>query len=230
MADESSQEQTESCAPAPGGPWAAGHPAATSPAAPPAAAVEESREAEGPTSQRLVSEQVEAAVAAGFVALVRALDDKLALDRFREDQIARLHEELQGYRSESLREPVRQVLRGVIRLHDNLGKLADALRSMPATELTPERFLRQLAGLQDDVELLLDEHGVTPFTVEGEQFDPCRQTALRTVETGDSGSAGRVAKCLRPGFAQGDVILQKQRVAVYVASAASNALAQGGQS
>jgi molecular chaperone GrpE (heat shock protein) len=226
MTDESCEQTAINSVP-PAGDWAARPAEGETPPAPPSAEAVEEQNAEGGVSESVAVARIETAMAAGFTAVAREIEAKLALDRFREDQIARLHDELMGYRSDALREPVRQVLRGVIRLHDNVGKAADALAARPVAELTPERFLRQLADVRDDFELLLEEHGVQPFTTVGEQLDPRRQTALRTVETSDRGRAGKVAASLRPGFAQGESILQKERVAVYVAPPGGNEQAKG---
>lgn len=157
-------------------------------------------------------------VAAGFAEVLAELRDRHAHDRFKESQIDQLHRELQGYKNDATSRPVRELLLGVIRLHDDLGKTRAALWQKPPEELTPELFFRQLDELRDDLELLLGQHGVEPFEAPGDGFDPHRQTALRTVPATDSGQVGRLAERLRPGFEQGDRLLQKERVAVYVTS------------
>lgn len=154
-------------------------------------------------------------VSEGFAAVLGEFRDKIVLDRFKEEQVTRLHEELQSYKNDFLSRPVRQILLGVIRLHDDLGKVAASLRRGPAEEVTQERLVQQLEGFQDDVELLLGQHGVLRFEAPGESFDPRQQTALRTVPAADSARVGRIAERLRPGFEQGETLLQKERVAVY---------------
>jgi molecular chaperone GrpE (heat shock protein) len=172
--------------------------------------------------------RVEAAVAAGFVDLLRELQERSTLDRFKEEQVARLHEELQAYRSDLVSQAARQLLLGIIRLHDDLGKMISLLRQRPAAELTPELFFRQFAEVQDDVEILLGQHGVNCFETAGDAFDPHRQTALRTVLTADLGQVGRVAERIRPGFAKGEMLLTKERVAVYVTDHGRNDATEGG--
>ena len=167
-------------------------------------------------------ERLELAVTAGFAEVLGEFRDKLALDRFKEDQITKLHEELQTFRNDLVLRTIRQVLQGVIRLHDNLGKVAASLRQKPAEELTPERFFKLLEGFQDDVEMLLDQHGVEKFEAGGEEFDPRRQTASFNVPTGDPARVGRIAERLRPGFEQGEALLQKERVAVFAATSGTN--------
>ena len=164
-------------------------------------------------------ERLEQAITHGFMEVLGELRDKLALDRFKEEQITRLHEELQDYRNDLISRTARQILQGLIRLHDSLGKVTASLRQRPAEELTPERFFQQFAGFQDDVELLLGQHNVEKFEVSGEEFDPRRQTVARTVSTDDSTQVGRVAERVRSGFQQEETLLQKERVAVYAANA-----------
>ena len=168
-------------------------------------------------------ERLETTVAAGFAGVLQEFRDKLALDRFKEEQITRLHEELQDYRNDLISRTARQILQGLIRLHDSLGKVSASLRQKPAEELTPERFFQQLEGFQDDVELLLGQHEVEKFEVPGEDFDPRRQTAVRPVATDDSTQVGRIAERVRSGFQSGETLLQKERVAVYAAANGANA-------
>lgn len=163
-------------------------------------------------------ERLEVTTAAGFADLRQEFQDRLALDRFKEEQITKLHDELQAYRNDLVNRTARQILQGVIRLHDSLGKVVTALRQKPTEELTPERFFQQLDGFRDDIELLLDQHEVKPFEVIGEELDPRRQTAVNRIPTEDTALVGRVAERLRPGFEQGETLLQKERVAVYAAA------------
>ena len=172
--------------------------------------------------------QLQETVTAGFADLLQQLRDKLTYDRFKEEQITRLHEELQAYKSDLVSKPARQLVQGLIRMHDDLGKMAAALRQKPAEELTPERFFQQFADFQDDLELLLGQNGVERFQSPGDAVDPRRQTAVRLVPADDPARVGQIAERLRPGFEQGEALLQKERVAVYVASN-GNDKAQGGQ-
>lgn len=171
--------------------------------------------------------RLEAAVAAGLADLLRELREKAAVDRFREEQVDRLHSELQTYKNDLISKQARQLIQGIVRLHDDLGRSIAALRQKPIEELTLEVLFRQLADFQDDIELLLGQHGIERFEALGEEFDPRRQTAACTVPTEDVGQIGRIAERVRPGFEQGETTLQKERVAVYVASTGTNNKAQG---
>ena len=169
-----------------------------------------------------VAGRLETAIAAGVTSILAEFRENFALDRFKEDQINRLHEEVQAFRNDLVLRTVRQVLQGLIRLHDDMGKVLASLRGRPAEELTPERLLHQIEGFQDDVELLLGQHGVERFEAAVEELDPRRQTALRTLPASDPAQVGRIAERLRPGFEQGDVLLQKERVAVFAATSGTH--------
>ena len=171
----------------------------------------------------LALERLETAMASGFADVLQEFRGKLALDRFKEEQITRLHEELQDYRNDLISRTTRQILQGLIRFHDSLGKVTASLRQRPAEELTPELFFKQLEGFQDDVELLLGQHEVERFEVPGEEFDPRRQTSVRTLYSEDPAQVGRIAERVRSGFRQGETLLQKERVAVYAAANGANA-------
>lgn len=165
--------------------------------------------------------EMDARIAAGVSQLLAEFRSKLLYDQSKQAQIDRLHAELQQYKSDAVAKAVRPLLLGLIRLHDDIGKLLQNLRARPESDLTPDRLLRHIAEVQDDIDLLLGQHGVDAFQNAGEEFDPHRQTALRTTPADDPSLVGQVADRLRPGFAQGDTLLQKERVAVYVTPKAS---------
>jgi molecular chaperone GrpE (heat shock protein) len=160
--------------------------------------------------------RIEAVLADGLAAMLAEMRGRAALDHFREEQVDRLHGELQRYRSDLAGQPARQVLLGLIRLHDDLGRTAAAVQRKDPAELTPETVLRLFADVRDDLELLLGQHGVEPFTGPGDTFDPRRQNVVRTVPSDDPACNGRIAERVRPGFEQGEALLQKERVAVYI--------------
>lgn len=174
--------------------------------------------------------RLESALLGGFADLLREIRDKAAVDRFREEQVDRLHTELQTYKNDLVSKQARLLIQGIVRLHDDLGRAVGALRQKPPEELTLDALFRQLADFQDDIELLLGQHGVERFEALGEEIDPRRQTVARTIPTDDPGRAGRIAERVRPGFEQGETILQKERVAVWVASNGTNDKPQGGHS
>jgi molecular chaperone GrpE (heat shock protein) len=172
-----------------------------------------------------------ATTAAGFGEILREVRDKLVSDHFREEQVARLHGELQLYKEDQAGKAERLVLQELIRLHDSLGKAAALWRRKAPEEVTPERLFNLLDGLRDDVEMALSRHDVVPYVASGDDFDPHRQVAAATVAAVEPAAIGRIATRLRPGFEQRNVLLQKERVAVFTECAAAGGdHSSGGQS
>jgi len=147
--------------------------------------------------------------------ILTAFEEKLAFDTVKEKQLDRLHDELQRYRSDLVTKAIRPVFQSVIRLHDDLGKVLDALAREEPSQVTPERLLKLLRSFHDDVELALNNNGVSSVRTETEIFDPRRQRVLRTVETTDASQVGKLAGRLRPGFEYEGNLIEKERVAVY---------------
>lgn len=147
--------------------------------------------------------------------LVSAFEEKASRDRFREEQVDRLHAELQQHRGALSHRLVRPYLDSLIRLHDDLAGLLRALRELPDEERTADRCLAALADFREDLEVALSHHGVESFSTDGDRFDPQRQTAARTLATEAAERSGAIAERLLPGFRLGDVVLQRERVVAY---------------
>jgi molecular chaperone GrpE len=109
------------------------------------------------------------------------------------------------------------LVHGIIRLHDDLGKVLDSSRQ-DASSLSPERLIRSIEAFREDLEELLSDNGLSTYQVPDGPFDPHRQRALRTVSTPDPSLVGQVAEKLRPGFERISGIVVKERVVVYVAA------------
>lgn len=150
--------------------------------------------------------------------ILDAFEQKLAFDAVKEKQLDRLHDELQGYRADLVARAVRPVFQSLIRLHDDLSKVLEALDREDRANLSPDRLLDLLRGFRDDVELALNHNGVESYREDVQIFDPRRQRALRTVRTTDQTQVGTIAAQVRPGFQLGETILEKERVAVYAMS------------
>jgi molecular chaperone GrpE len=150
--------------------------------------------------------------------ILGAFQEKLAFDATKEKQIDRMHDELQRYRSDLVAKATRPVLNSLVRLHDDMGKVLDALAAERPEKLSAEQLLKLLHGFRDDVELALNNSGVTSFRGVCDVFDPKRQRVMRTIETEDQAQVGRLAERVRVGFEDETGIIEKERVAVYVIS------------
>lgn len=159
---------------------------------------------------------MEALLESGITEILNAFEQKLAYDTTKQQQIDSLHEQLQKHRSDLIARTNRPLVNGLIRLHDDVGKLVESLEKKPLDQLDPERFFKEFRGIQEDMEILLDQNGIVAFTEPVEQFEPRRQRVIKRVETSEQLLVGTIAKQLRPGFEQADDLIQKERVWVYV--------------
>ena len=110
--------------------------------------------------------------------ILESFERKLTYDAFKEKQIERLHDELQEYKrgfADSLLLPLIQQL---VRYVDQIPRHIEALRKKPAEELGPERLVKELQGVRDDLEMILENVGVAIVQSTEVNFDPrCQQGA-----------------------------------------------------
>jgi molecular chaperone GrpE len=150
--------------------------------------------------------------------LLDAFNQKLAFDNFKEKQIDRLHEELQGYKSDLLLKAAQPLIAAMIKLHADAGRLIIGISQEDPTKLTAERIIGFFDNFRDEIADLLAVRGVEMFlTAVGDQFDVRRQSSVGTVETSNLALAGRVAETAQPGFEQGSTVLSKEKVKIYLA-------------
>lgn len=154
------------------------------------------------------------------VQVLEVMHQKLEADRFREELVARLQDELEAHRQGQAERLLLPLVTGVIRLHADVGRMLEALRHEPAEKLTPDRFFKWIEDFRGDLELVLDHGGITLYTEPGPAYNPHRQVAQRTVPTDNGAIAGQVAERLRPGFEHNGRIVEKERVSVYVTAPA----------
>ena len=163
------------------------------------------------------ADQLLAAVTAGVDRILQAFDEKIRYDATKQKAIDRQHEELLGYRADIVARAARPFIYAMIHHHAEMGRLLAAYRQESAAELPLAKVCVLLQGLQEDVEQVLGENGVTAYRAEAsEPFDPVRQTVVgKTLPTDDKTRSGTVAACLGPGFERDGRILHKARVSAY---------------
>ncbi len=151
--------------------------------------------------------------------LHEAFDTKLAVDEVKDRQIDTLHREVQGHRQDLLGKALRPLVSGLVRLHDNLGRSAESLANAEQS-LGADEAAKLLEEFREDVEILLEENGIGLFSEPVDTLEPRRQTVRKTLPCRDSTQVGQIARRVRPGFERDGLVLQKERVDVYVASEA----------
>lgn len=142
-------------------------------------------------------------------ALQAAFERELRAESSREKVVDRLHAELQEYKNDLLLKVLKPVFVDLIQLHDDMGKMAEALEDDRTSEV--------LRDFQLSVEDVLYRQGVEPYAVEGDAFDPRRQRAVSTVATDDPSLSKTIAERLRKGFASGDRVIRPELVSVFAA-------------
>jgi hypothetical protein len=133
------------------------------------------------------------AVLAAIEELTRRVEELARLRRYDAEIVDRLHAENSRLRQGELTEALGPLLRGLIRLHDQMTSLgADDPQSVAGI------LRKQLLQLLD---VAVD---VRPYTaVPGSPFDPARHLGLRGVGTDDPARDRTIARTVRPGFVRG---------------------------
>ena len=151
--------------------------------------------------------------------LLDAFNQKLVFDNFKEKQIDRLHEELQGYKSDLLLKATQPLIAAMIKLHADAGRLIIGISQEDPTKLTAERIIGFFDNFRDEIADLLAARGVEMYLATlGDLFDARRQSSIGTVETSNSALAGRVAETAQTGFELGSTVLSKEKVKIYSAA------------
>jgi molecular chaperone GrpE (heat shock protein) len=126
--------------------------------------------------------------------LAGRLDELVRLRHHDAELVDRLHAENSRLRAGELTEAMAPLLRGLIRLHDQMGSLgADDPQSVAG--ILRKQLLQVLDFAVD----------VRPYTaVPGGTFDPARHLGVRRVPTDDPSRDGTIARTVRPGFVRGE--------------------------
>ena len=164
----------------------------------------------------MTDQHFEQKLESGISQILNAFEQKIAFDASKQQQIDRLHAELQEYRTDLIAKTNRPLVNGLIRLHDDIGKLIEKLKSKSTEQVEPEKLFNTIGGIQEDIEILLDQNGVMAFQEPVDTFEPKRQRALKNVLTTEKEQVGKVAERVRVGFEQGDEIIKKEMVRVFV--------------
>jgi molecular chaperone GrpE len=147
-----------------------------------------------------------------------AFNDKIAYDKFKDEQVRRLHDELQSYKSDLLTRAIQPFVMGMIMIHEDIGKALESIHALGADDHEFGKIIRFVEAFREDIETLLIQNGINTYREESNIFNGKRQRVLRKVPTPDPESVGRIVQSLRPGFERNDSIIQKEAVAVYVAA------------
>jgi len=142
--------------------------------------------------------------------------DKILYDITKEKQIDKLHSELQTYKQDVVFKATKPLINSVIYIYDDIDKMIQRYTNKPE-ELDLKKMMNILETLREDIEILLEENGITQFSEEFKtKFDPKTQQLIKKIPIGDKEQVGEVVEKIRPGFENVAEIIRKERVAVYV--------------
>lgn len=137
---------------------------------------------------------------------------RLQNDDVKDRQLDRLHEEVQGHRHDLLARATDVLVRGILRVRD--GVATKVARGVDGVSV--EQVVRDLAYVVEDLDLLLDNHGVVAFREPGDRYVPARQQILSVLsDPPDEQYVHAVAQRVAPGFERSGVIVRKEQVRVW---------------
>jgi molecular chaperone GrpE (heat shock protein) len=126
----------------------------------------------------------------------------------------RLHNENEQLRRAELERSQDPLIRDLISLADTC--LRNGRAWLQREAVIPSDIDRVLRDVADDVELILERHGVEAFKPrEGTKFDRREARVVRSVNTSDASRNGTVAEVLKPGYRIGNRILRYCEVVVW---------------
>jgi molecular chaperone GrpE (heat shock protein) len=132
--------------------------------------------------------------------------------KVKDAMIDRLHEELTYYKSDSADRFADQLMKAVIKVRKDMGRL---MASDRWEGMTAEEIKREYGYIFEDITDLLEQQNVDPYRTDpGEEFDAAiHQPKL---EATDRQELDRTVKeSLSEGYKKGDRVLQPERVVVY---------------
>jgi molecular chaperone GrpE len=144
--------------------------------------------------------------------LLHQFETKIQYDRSKDQQIDKLHNELQKYKADLLLKAAKPLYVGMIRIFDDVSKKLDLLSADVSLNQTT---ITELEIIKTDIIYLLEENDIFPYQMDSVTFLPDAQTVAKRIPTQDQELIGKIHKSSLPGFKLNQQILIKERVYVY---------------
>jgi molecular chaperone GrpE (heat shock protein) len=150
--------------------------------------------------------------------LTLAFDSKIKYDAHKEKVIDELHHALQEHRDGLLKKYLQRIFTDVIKIVDDVRKLARHYRGEPATEENHAKLLQYLEDVASDLEDVFAWEGIVSFRTESETLDPARQRVVKKIETDEPARDKVIAKRHRPGYEWDGKVIRPEIVSIYICS------------
>ncbi len=155
-----------------------------------------------------------AAVEQQLVQLGTEFQSKLKYDAHKEKVIDNLHAELQTHKNGLIEKLLRPVFMDIIEVVDDTRRLLKDLKAK-GEDSNPEKLKKLLESMPDDLEDLLDKHGVEVVQYEGEAFNPALQKVVKTIPTPEESLDKQVSERLKNGYRWEGRLLRHEVVNVW---------------
>ncbi|MBK8565942.1 MAG: nucleotide exchange factor GrpE [Saprospiraceae bacterium] len=139
---------------------------------------------------------------------------KLKYDAHKEKIIDNLHAELQTYKNGLIEKLLRPIFMDIIEVVDDTRRLLKDLKAK-GEDTNPEKLKKLLESIPDDLEDLLDKHGVEVVQAESEAFNPAVQKVVKTVPTPEESLDKQVSERLKNGYRWEGRLLRHEVVNVW---------------
>lgn len=147
------------------------------------------------------------------------LDERVRFGENQQKIIDRLHAEVQEYKTDLILQLLKPIAQDLIRLEDDLERVATKFRSEAPPGVSETARLFQ--DFQATVEDILARYGFEPFQTTEPLFDGKQQQIAQSLPTTDPSVDRQVAQRLRPGLRYRDRVVRRELVNVYAFSSPS---------
>lgn len=131
----------------------------------------------------------------------------------KDEQIDKLHSELQFYKDDHSSKFVNQVMKAVIKVRKDMLKRT---ASQSWEELSVAELKREYEYVLDDLTDLLEQQNIDPYeTAAGESFSAAKHQVRKIIPTDDESLDKTIKESVSEGYTKGEKILIVERVDVY---------------
>ena len=153
----------------------------------------------------------------GVDKLLERFDEKLLHDEARTNEIKRLNAELAKHQPDAKWSIARPFVEQMIRHLDGIQRFVQMYEE-DRRDTTAKDFVDALGWLHENIELVLEEHGITAYRprVGQDLFDGRRHSVVGDpVPTTDPSLSRVIQRCVRPGFERDGMVVARAAVRIY---------------